>query len=186
MFVLPPGLYGIVEPALGDPVEQARLLAEEGAAAVQLRCKTFSSEQLAAVAAACRGLSIPVIVNDDVHIAGLFNLPVHIGQDDGPDPDIPFGRSTHTVEQAARPGGAAYIGFGPVFGTVSKDSPWSARGVGLLGEAVRASPVPVVAIGGITEENLPAVRATGVHGWAVIGAVWRAPDPRARIRALRG
>lgn len=183
-FALPPGLYGVVEPSLGDPLAQARMLCEEGAAAVQLRCKGWPAARLLALAEACRALPIAVIVNDDVAVAAAAGLPVHVGQDDGADPDIPFGRSTHTPAQASGPGGAAYIGFGPVFGTASKATPWSARGVAMLAEAVRASPVPVVAIGGITVETLPAVRAAGVHGWAVIGAIWREPDPRAAIRAL--
>ncbi len=182
--VLPPGLYGIVDPTLGDPLAQARLLAEEGAAAVQLRCKGWPRDRLLALAEACRGLPIVVVVNDDLDVAMAAGLPVHLGQGDGMDPTIPFGRSTHTPEQARDPGAAAYIGFGPVFGTTSKETPWSARGPAMLAAAVRASPVPVVAIGGISAETLPAVRAAGAHGWAVIGAIWRAPDPRAAIRAL--
>lgn len=181
---LPPGLYGIVEPSLGDPLAQARMLSEEGAAVVQLRCKGWPADRLLALAEGCRGLGIVVVVNDDVAVATATGLPVHVGQGDGADPRIPFGRSTHTLEQAARPGGAAYIGFGPVFGTSSKETSWSPRGVALLAEAVRVSPVPVVAIGGITEETLPAVRAAGAHGWAVIGAIWRSPDPRSVIRSF--
>src|SRR4051812_29956320 len=119
---LPPGLYGIVEPTLGDPLAQARLLAEEGAAAVQLRCKGWPPARLLALAEACRGLPILVIVNDAVDIAVAAGLAVHVGQGDGPDPTVPFGRSTHTPAQAAAPGGAAYIGFGPVFGTTSKET----------------------------------------------------------------
>lgn len=183
--LLPPGLYGIVEPALGDPLAQVRMLAEEGAAAVQLRCKGWPRARLLALAEACRGLPIVVIVNDDLYVARATGLPVHLGQGDGPDPDVPFGRSTHTPAQAAAPGAAAYVGFGPVFGTTSKDTAWSSRGTDMLAEVVRAAPVPVVAIGGITEANLAAVRATGVHGWAVIGALWRGPDPRGAIRRLR-
>jgi len=183
-FVLPPGLYGIVDPTLGDPLAQARLLAEEGAAAVQLRCKGWARDRLRALAEACRELPIVVVINDDVDVAVATGLPVHLGQDDGAAPTIPFGRSTHTPEQAQAPGAAAYIGFGPVFGTTSKETPWSPRGVAMLAAAVRASPVPVVAIGGVSEQTLPSVRAAGAHGWAVIGGIWRAPEPRAAIRAL--
>ena len=142
-WALPPGLYGIVEPALGDPWEQACILAEEGAAVVQLRCKGWSDERLLALAERCRSLPIAVVVNDVLSVARMTGLPVHLGQGDGADPEIPFGRSTHTPAQASAPGSAAYIGFGPVFGTASKDTPWSPRGVGMLAEAVRVSPVPV-------------------------------------------
>lgn len=183
-FALPPGLYGIVEPSLGDPLEQARILAGEGATVVQLRCKGWPSDRLLRLAAACWALPIAVVVNDEVDVARAAGLPVHVGQGDGADPDVPFGRSTHTVAQAAAPGRAAYIGFGPVFGTVSKATDWSPRGVDMLAAAVRASPVPVVAIGGIGAGEVDPVRAAGAHGWAVIGAIWRAPDPARAIRAL--
>lgn len=182
--IFPPGLYGIVEPTLGDPLAQARLLADAGASVVQLRCKGWAPERLLALALACRGLGVPVIINDDVPVARAAGLPVHVGQDDGADPDVPFGRSTHTLDHVGAPGRAAYIGFGPVFGTRSKATPWDPRGVEKLAEAVALSSVPVVAIGGIDLDNLAAVRATGVHAWAVIGAIWRAPDPRVAIRSF--
>ena len=182
--IFPPGLYGIVEPTLGDPLEQARLLADAGASAVQLRCKGWAPDRLLALAVACRDLGVPVIVNDDVAVARAAGLPVHVGQDDGVDPDVPFGRSTHTLDHVREPGRAAYIGFGPVFGTRSKATAWDARGLDMLAEVVAASAVPVVAIGGIDLDNLPAVRATGVYAWAVIGAIWRAPEPRRVIRAM--
>lgn len=184
-WTLPPGLYGIVEPALGDPWEQACILADEGAAVVQLRCKGWPRDRLLALARRCRELPIAVVVNDDVGAAQEAGLPVHVGQEDGGDPTIPFGRSTHTLEQVRSPGSACYLGFGPVFGTASKASPWTARGLDMLADAVRSSAVPVVAIGGIDAENVAQVRATGVTGWAVIGAIWRAPDPREAIRRLR-
>jgi thiamine-phosphate pyrophosphorylase len=184
-WTLPRGLYGMVDPAAGDPLDQARLLADEGVGIVQLRCKGWDRARLLALGEACHALSIAVVINDDVPVARVLGVPVHLGQGDGPDPDIPFGRSTHTLAQARAPGRAAYIGFGPVFGTTSKDTPWSPRGVAMLAEVVATSPVPVVAIGGITAENVVAVQAAGAWGWAVIGGVWRAPDPRAAIRAFR-
>jgi thiamine-phosphate pyrophosphorylase len=161
------------------------MLADEGAAVVQLRCKGWPAARLAALAQACAALPICVVVNDVVSVAQALALPVHVGQGDGEDPAVPFGRSTHTLEQVAAPGRAAYIGFGPVFGTSSKESMWTPRGLAMLSDAVRLSPVPVVAIGGVDVHNVGDVRAAGAHGWAVIGAVWRAPDPRAAIRALR-
>lgn len=181
---LPPGLYGVADASCGDPVAQARLLLEEGVRVVQLRCKGWPRERLRAAAGA---IDAPIlVVNDAVDVARELGAWAHLGQDDGPDPDdVPFGRSTHTLAQAAARGRAAYVGFGPVFGTATKDTGYTARGLGLLAEVVAASPVPVVAIGGITPGNLDRVRATGVHAWAVIGAVWSAPDPRAAIRALR-
>ncbi|MFZ5481017.1 MAG: thiamine phosphate synthase [Myxococcota bacterium] len=178
------GLYGIADSAFGDPLAQARLLADEGVAIVQLRCKGWSTAGRIALARVCPPVCL--VINDDVDAARAVGAWAHLGQEDGPDPaGTTFGRSTHSVAQAASPGAAAYVGFGPVFATDTKDTGYDARGLDLLAEVVRVSPVPVVAIGGVTPARLDALRATGVHAWTAIGAVWTAPDPRAAIRALR-
>lgn len=181
---IPAGLYGVADATYGDPVEQAGILLGEGVRCVQLRCKGWDPARLHAAARLVH--AHPLVVNDAVDVARDLGVWLHLGQDDGPDPvDVPFGRSTHTLEQAAAPGRAAYIGFGPVFGTSTKDTGYTARGIAMLAEAVRVSPVPVVAIGGIGPSNVEAVRQTGVHAWAVIGAIWTAPDARRAISAVR-
>lgn len=161
---------------------------------MQLRCKGREAAWIAALGRAAQarwqaaGLPLCLIINDQVEVARALGAMVHLGQEDGPDPDIPFGRSTHDiadVEAQARAGRAAYIGFGPVFPSVTKAGAKEARGVEALAEAVRASPVPVVAIGGIGLANVAEVQATGAAGWAVIGAIWGAPDPLEVIRRLR-
>lgn len=182
--MIPPGLYGIADAGWGDPWEQWRLLDEEGVGVVQLRCKGWPRTRLLELARRCRGRGL-LVVNDDAVVAAEVGAFVHLGQADGDAPGLPFGRSTHTAEQAAAAHGAAYIGFGPLFPSRTKSPGHPPRGTAMLAEVVRASPRPVVAIGGIARENLDAVRATGVHGWAVIGAIWSAPDPRAAIRAFR-
>ncbi len=194
------GLYGMTDPKRGDPRTQARVLLEEGVHAIQLRCKGWSTEARVALGRAVaddatalgRGDDVLLVVNDDAYaVASLREgLPavrwsVHLGQDDGPDPDLPFGRSTHTLAHVAGAGPAHYLGFGPVYGTRSKDTPYAPRGTELLAAAVRQATVPVVAIGGIHLGNVDAVRATGVAAWAVIAGVWDDPEPRAAIRALR-
>jgi thiamine-phosphate pyrophosphorylase len=121
---------------------------------------------------------------------------VHLGQEDLPPARLPaparerllVGRSTHTLEQAravAREG-VDYVAFGPIFGTTSKDSPWTARGVEQARAAARAvAPLPLVAIGGIDAAGASALAAAGVAGVAVISAVAAAADPTAAARALR-
>lgn len=190
------GFYGIVDPAFGDPVAQLEILLGEGVATVQLRCKGWDAARLGVLARRARALARalarrapggpPVLViNDEPGVARAIGAWVHLGQGDGPDPDVPFGRSTHTLAQLGEIGSAAYVGFGPVFGTATKATGYAPRGLEALAEAARASTVPVVAIGGIDPSNVASVRASGAQAWTSIGAVWGARDPRAVIRAMR-
>lgn len=183
--VVPQGLYGMADASWGNPERQAQLLADEGVTVIQLRCKGWSAESLLALGERCRGLGPQIVINDSVEVARQLGLAVHLGQSDGEDPDLPFGRSTHTLEEVSRPGAAAYLGFGPVFASTTKAGVRTPRGIEMLAQAVRRSQVPVVAIGGIDLSNIDAVRATGVAAWAVIGAIWGAADARAAIRCLR-
>jgi thiamine-phosphate pyrophosphorylase len=97
------------------------------------------------------------------------------------------GLSSHDAAQAreAAEEHPAYVAFGPLFGTTSKDSPFSARGLDALAEVVRAvAPRPVVAIGGIGEDQLEDIAAAGAAGAAVISAVAGASDPEDATRRL--
>ena len=116
---------------------------------------------------------------------------LHLGQDDGDPPDntsVVVGRSTHDLEQvrvAATDDRIAMLGFGPVRATHSKDNALPARGFELLAQAVaQAGQKPVVAIGGLTADDLESVHQTGAHAAAVIRSVWSAPDPAASLRHL--
>jgi thiamine-phosphate pyrophosphorylase len=184
----------------GDPVAQARAACAGGAAVVQLRAKFAPDRETLVWAEALRELTrragILFIMNDRFDLALAAQADgVHLGQGDLPPERIPprlrerlfVGRSTHTLEQArvARAEPVDYVAFGPVFGTTSKDSPHSARGVALLGEAAAAvAPLPLVAIGGIDAANAADAIAAGAAGVAVISAVAGAPDPEAATRAL--
>jgi thiamine-phosphate pyrophosphorylase len=136
-----------------------------------------------------------LIVNDRFDLADLAGADgVHLGQDDLPPERIPekvrerlvVGLSTHTLEQVkeSRDRPVDYIGFGPVFGTASKESQYAPRSVEALSEAVRIARHPVVAIGGITVENVDRVRRAGARGFAVISAVSDADDPETALREL--
>jgi thiamine-phosphate diphosphorylase len=99
------------------------------------------------------------------------------------------GRSSHDEEQAQAAIAAhpplAYLAFGPLFGTTSKPSPYEARGLLALREiADLAAPLPVVAIGGITIDNVADVARAGASGVAVISAVAAADDPAQAVRDL--
>lgn len=97
-----------------------------------------------------------------------------------------FGASVHSRDDAQRAAelGAAYLTFGHVFSTGSHPGA-PPRGIAALADVVGCVDVPVLAIGGITPENLDAVLATGCAGIVVITAVLSQPDPRAATKRLR-
>lgn len=183
-----------------DPVAQARFACDAGVSVVQLRAKhatdTVALEWARRIRDLTRAAGIRFVVNDRFDLALLAQADgVHLGQTDLPPDALPaearatlgVGRSTHTRAQleATRGEDVDYVAFGPVFGTTSKDSDYTDRGLTALEEAVRlAAPRPLVAIGGIGREHLRALRAAGVAGFAVISAVAGADDPRAAAAAL--
>jgi thiamine-phosphate pyrophosphorylase len=183
-----------------DPVEQAAAACQGGAAVVQLRAKRATDRTVLAWARAIRDLTreqgVLFIVNDRFDLALAAGADgVHLGQDDLPPGRLPpaararllVGRSTHTPEQAraARAEPVDYVAFGPVFGTGSKQSPYTARGLDRLAEiASLVAPRPLIAIGGIDVPRCRDARSAGAAGVAVISAVAGADDPVAATRAL--
>jgi thiamine-phosphate pyrophosphorylase len=132
-----------------------------------------------------------VIVNDRADIARMARAAgVHVGQDDLP-PDAVrdvlgggvIGLSTHDpqqVDEALRTA-ADYVAVGPVFGTATKDTGYSARGLELVGRAAGRGK-PVVAIGGITLARAPEVIGAGAGSVAVITDLLSGGDPESRVR----
>lgn len=171
-----------------------------GAARVlQVRKKPAGPGELEALATLARQLTAEIgaatlIVNDDLELAEHIGADgVHLGQRDMPlaeargRTDMIIGVSTHSLEQLdeAVSGGADYVAFGPVFETRTKQNPEPTVGLELLAQAVeRAGEVPVVAIGGITGDNIADVAATGVAAACSIGWVNDSKDPAARARQI--
>ena len=170
-----------------------------GVTMVQLREKTLEEgkflEEARELQALCRERHIPFIVNDNVDIAKAMDADgVHVGQDDmetmdvraklGPDKII--GVSAQTVAQAlqAEAHGADYLGVGAVFPTGSKadakEVEWD-----VLREICQAVSIPVVAIGGITQENVTELAGTGICGVAVISAIYAQEDIPAAAKDLK-
>jgi thiamine-phosphate pyrophosphorylase len=203
------GFYAILDVAPERPLdaadleERARRLLAAGPCCLQLRAKGATARALETAARRllplCRGARVPFCVNDRLDVALAVGADVvHLGQDDLPledarrvraaagRPDLVIGFSTHNQAQAraAAGAGADYIGFGPVFGTRSKANPDPTVGLAALAEVCAAVAVPVVAIGGITLDVLPAVARAGASAAAVIGAIDAAPDPAAAGRAV--
>jgi thiamine-phosphate pyrophosphorylase len=199
----PPFVYPIVDLALLEGRSAAgivALLAEAGAAVIQLRAKRASdrlllAEARGAVAAAHRHGAL-LVVNDRPDVAVLAGADgVHVGQDDLDPalvrPLLPegalLGLSTHDAGQVARADAAPvdYVAVGPVFPTSSKERPDPVVGPELLRTARSLTRRPLVAIGGIHAGNAAAARAAGADGVAVISALLRAADPGAAFRELQ-
>ncbi|HXG52094.1 MAG TPA: thiamine phosphate synthase [candidate division Zixibacteria bacterium] len=194
-------LYAILDPdqtaGRGPEAVLAALLAG-GVRLLQLRVKSGGARAFLALAErarqATRAAGCRLIVNDRADIALASDADgVHLGQE-----DLPLSRaralmgskivgiSTHTVEQAleAERGGADYIGFGPVFGTTTKETGYEPRGTEMLRRVRRAVTIPVVAIGGIDEANVAAVWRAGADSAAMIGALVRGDAAAAARRIL--
>ena len=143
----------------------------------------------------CEEAGVAFIVNDRIDVALAANSDgVHLGQDDFPIPlarellgeEKIIGGSAVTIEHARKclSEGADYVGFGPVYPTASKEDAGPASGLGLLRKVVETVPLPVIAIGGVDEENTHEVMETGAHGIAVISAVCCQENPEQATRAL--
>jgi len=128
-----------------------------------------------------RDFNTMLIINDHADIALAADADgVHLGQDDLPlkearkiiGRDKIVGISTHSLDEAIDAGrsGADYIGFGPIFHTITKDA-GSPKGISLLGEIKNKVHIPVVAIGGINLENAGSVFETGADAIAVSSAI---------------
>jgi len=181
-------------------LDLARAAVEHGAETVQYRRKGSSTrlmvEEAIALREVCRRRQVPLLVNDRVDVALAADADgAHLGDDDLP---IPIARDllgphrliggsadTGAEARARRRDGADYAGIGPVFATSSKRDTGPVLGLDGLAVAVREAGVPLIAIGGITVENLSAVLATGVHGVAVLGAVCLSDDPGGVVAKLR-
>ena len=179
--------------------EQVEAALKGGATCVQLREKELDGaaflEEAKVLAALCRRYGVPLIINDNVEVALASGADgVHVGQDDLTVEQVRrlagdrliVGVSAHSVEQAlaAQVGGADYLGVGAVFATATKsDAHVLPRET--LAEICRAVDIPVVAIGGISADNLLQLAGTGVDGVALVSAIFSAPDIEGQCRRLR-
>ena len=179
--------------------EQVEAALKGGATCVQLREKELDGaaflEEAKVLTALCRRYGVPLIINDNVEVALASGADgVHVGQEDLTVEQVRrmagdrliVGVSAHSVEQAlaAQAGGADYLGVGAVFATATKsDAHVLPRET--LAEICRAVDIPVVAIGGIGEDNLLQLAGTGVDGAALVSAIFSAPDIEGQCRKLR-
>lgn len=170
-----------------------------GVTMVQLREKHAGSREFYQLAVALKnklnGSGIPLIINDRLDIALATGADgLHIGQE-----DLPFkiaadlmpansiiGVSVNTPEEAreACEQGAAYLGVGPIFYTPTKENASTPIGLEGLRAIKKLSNIPLVAIGGVNEENLADIKKTGADGAAVVSALMGKPDIEAAVRRM--
>lgn len=180
-------------------VSQVERAVQGGATFVQLREKTPDEaaflEEALAVQKVCRKYGVPFVINDDVELARRIDADgVHVGQSDMEALSVRkllgegkiIGVSAQTVEQAvlAERHGADYLGVGAVFPTGSKDDAVEVSRE-TLAAICRAVSIPVIAIGGITRDNVTELAGSGICGIAVISAIFGKPDIAAAARDLK-
>lgn len=188
--------YWLGDRSLYDVVRESL---DGGVTFLQLREKNLDEEhfyeEAVELQALARDYGVPFVVNDNVDIAIRMNADgVHVGQNDmeagnvraliGPDKIL--GVSAQTVDQAllAQERGADYLGVGAVFPTGSKDDAEDVS-YDTLKAICQAVSIPVVAIGGITLENTPALAGSGICGVAVISAIYAKDNIREAAASLK-
>ena len=157
-----------------------------GATMIQLRERELADQQFIQLAHTVKVITdhyrVPLIINDNLAVALAGDAAgLHVGQDDISategrsqlPADKIIGVSVQTVEQAlaAEKAGADYLGVGAVFATSSKNDAQSVT-VDTLRQICRAVEIPVVAIGGICENNVHLLKASGIKGIAVISTIF--------------
>lgn len=181
---------------LEEAVEQA---VSGGCSVVQMREKDSTSREFFETALRLRVLTkeknVPLIINDRLDIAMASGADgVHLGQKDLPcstarailGKEKLIGVSAATVEEAvqAEKDGADYLGVGAMHVTATKTNTRPVTPE-LLQNICSAVSIPVVAIGGISEENVHELAGTGIAGIAVVSAVLAKPDIRKAAHDLR-
>lgn len=179
--------------------EQVEKALKGGVTFVQLREKTLDKESFLAEArqikVLCEKYHVPFVINDSVEIALAVDADgVHVGQNDMEAGDVRrklgsdkiIGVTARTVEQAvtAQKNGADYLGVGAVFSTSTKED---AKEISheLLQEICRSVSIPVVAIGGISAENVMELEDSGIDGIAVVSAIFAKEDIEGAAKVLR-
>jgi thiamine-phosphate diphosphorylase len=208
MSLLAQGYYAILD-VKGTSVDVSSSLAHAGRllaakpCCLQLRAKHLPAGSFCRLAhdvrRLCEEAGIPFCINDRLDVALAVGAEViHLGQADLPlvdvervrdslrEPGLVIGISTHDLGEAlaAAEGGADYIGFGPIFVTQSKPDADSAVGLSALQEVAKRVRIPIVAIGGITLENVTDVAKSGASAAAVIAAVDNAADPTLAAQSI--
>lgn len=183
-----------------DPLKILPAALAAGVEVIQVRAKALGDRDLYAmteqVVAMCGAFGAACIVNDRLDVAlAVGAAGTHLGDDDIPvqasrraaGPDFIIGATARNPAAAiaAVAAGATYVGVGPSFVTSTKEGLPPPIGAAGVAEVCKAVSVPVIAIGGVRADRIPALIEAGAHGVAVIDAVYGAVDPIAAVRELR-
>ena len=179
--------------------EQVESALSGGITLLQLREKNMSDEafleEAVRIKKLCDDHQVPLIINDRVDVALKCGAAgVHLGQEDGNVREVRekvgdrllIGVSAHNVKEAllAQEQGADYLGVGAVFGSSTKTDAHPLEHAELR-KISHAVSIPVVAIGGITRENVTLLKGTGISGAALISAIFAAHDIEKECRELK-
>lgn len=202
MRLILPKIYPIIDTTYvlpSDVNKVALSLIKGGAGIIQLRSKNLNPKETYETANNLRELlikeQVTFIINDRPDIAKICESDgIHIGQEDLPievvrkilGPEKIIGMSTHNIKEAekAQAEGADYISLGPIFVTKTKKNAREVRGLKLLKEITSKIDIPLVAIGGINEENLKDVLKNGALSCAVISDILLADNIEEKIKKL--
>ena len=188
------GLYFVTDSKLTKQgiLKDVEQVLEAGCKIIQYREKDKSSEEILKeakqLADLCKDKDALFIVNDRLDIALAVEADgVHLGQNDLP-LDLArkvlgkkkiIGTSNHSIKEAkqSESAGADYISIGPVFHTDTKKDAGLPLGLELLKQVRAITKLPIVAIGGVNEENLEDVLQAGADSVAIISAIVLTENP---------
>lgn len=197
-----PKLYAVTDRSWLKPgetlAEVVETLLKAGVTCVQLREKTAEDalilQEAQELNALCHRYGVPFLVNDRPDLAKAVGADgVHVGQEDTGlvearkllGANALLGGSAHTVEEAlaAQAAGADYLGCGAVFGSGTKRNV-NQMSLETLTAICRAVDIPVVAIGGVSLDNLQLLAGTGIAGVAVISGLFAAENKTAAAQSF--
>ena len=179
--------------------EQVESAIKGGVTCVQLREKELNDEEFLneamEISALCKQYGVPFFINDNVEIAIKCQADgIHVGQEDMEAAkvrqrvgnDMIIGVSVHSVEEAleAVKNGADCLGVGAMFSTSTKTDV-DVLPKETLHDICMAVDIPVVAIGGISKNNMLQLAGTGVCGVALVSAIFAADDIKNECQLLR-
>lgn len=193
-------LYGILDTGYCEPDRMGAVLEQMiagGVDIVQLRAKDLAGDRIEELAWELHPLSkaagVPFIINDHPELVGPTGVEgAHVGVEDMTVEEARqlagrpcwIGKSSHSLTQALEGAGqgADYLGFGPLFATPTKPD-YVPIGTAEIRAVYGQLQVPVFCIGGIKQENLPQVLASGAQRVVIVSGILRAEDPAAYARA---